>query len=94
MALTAGARLGHYNVTALFGEGGMEQVWQATDTQLNCQVALTILRDPFAADLDRLAKGPIPVDEALPIAKQNAKALEAPREAGVSHRDLKPMDAP
>jgi len=31
-------RLGHYNVTALIGEGGMGQVWQATDTQLNRQV--------------------------------------------------------
>ena len=56
MALTAGTRLGHYDVTSLLGEGGMGQVWQATDTQLNRQVALKILPDAFAADPDRLAR--------------------------------------
>ena len=40
MALTVGSRLGHYDVTALIGEGGMGQVYQATDTKLNRQVAL------------------------------------------------------
>ncbi len=40
MPLTVGSRLGHYDVTALIGEGGMGQVYQATDTKLNRQVAL------------------------------------------------------
>ncbi len=35
MALEVGSRLGHYNVTALIGEGGMGQVYQARDTKLN-----------------------------------------------------------
>ena len=56
MPLTPGTRLGHYDVTALIGEGGMGQVWQATDTQLNREVALKILPDAFAADPDRLAR--------------------------------------
>ena len=56
MAVTAGPRLGNYDVTALIGEGGMAQVWQATDTQLNRQVALKILPDTFAEDPDGLAR--------------------------------------
>ena len=56
MSLGVGARLGHYDVTALIGEGGMGQVYQATDTQLHRQVALKILPDAFAADPDRLAR--------------------------------------
>ena len=54
MALNVGDRLGHYHVTAKIGEGGMGEVYQATDTKLNRQVALKILPEAFAADPDRL----------------------------------------
>src|SRR6516225_1011981 len=41
---------------------------------------------------ERLKRGPIPVDEALAIAKQIADALEAAHEKGIIHRDLKPAN--
>ncbi len=40
MALAVGSRLGHYDVTALIGQGGMGEVYRARDTKLGRDVAL------------------------------------------------------
>ena len=53
-------------------------------------LVLELVEGPTLAE--RIALGPIPVEEALPIARQIAEALEAGHEAGVIHRDVKPAN--
>ena len=51
---------------------------------------LELVEGPTLAD--RIAQGPVPMDEALAIARQIAEALEAAHEHGIVHRDLKPAN--
>jgi serine/threonine protein kinase len=53
MSLTAGARLGPYEIVSPLGAGGMGEVYRAKDGRLNRTVAIKILSDESAADADR-----------------------------------------
>jgi len=129
MSLTAGDKLGPYEILAPIGAGGMGEVYRAQDTRLRRDVALKVSTERFSerfekearaiASLnhpnvctlhdigpsylvmelvegqtlaDRIGRGPIPLDEALTIARQIALALEAAHEKGITHRDLKPRN--
>jgi eukaryotic-like serine/threonine-protein kinase len=56
MPLTAGARLGQYEIVSLIGAGGMGEVYRARDTRLARDVALKVLPESFSADADRLRR--------------------------------------
>ena len=75
------ASLNHPNIAAIHG-------LERTDGQT--ALVMELVEGPTLAD--RIAQGPIPLDEALPIAKQIAEALEAAHERGIIHRDLKPAN--
>ena len=75
------ASLNHPNIAHVYG------LEQSDGVQA---LVMELVEGPTLAD--RIAQGPIPVDEALPIAKQIAEALEAAHEQGIIHRDLKPAN--
>lgn len=56
MAIKPGETLLHYRLIEKIGEGGMGEVWQATDTTLDREVAIKVLPDAFASDPQRLAR--------------------------------------
>ncbi len=75
------ASLNHPNIGHIYG------LEEAEGTKA---LVLELIDGPTLAD--RIKQGSIPLDEALPIAKQIAEALEAAHEKGIIHRDLKPAN--
>ena len=139
MPLAAGHSLSFYEILGPLGVGGMGEVYLARDTRLDREVAIKVLPEELADDVDRLrrfereakslaslnhsnvaqvfgidqvesvcfiamelvdgedlservARGKLPVDEAIDIARQIAEGLEVAHEAGIIHRDLKPAN--
>ncbi len=56
MAFSTGTKLGHYEIVASIGAGGMGEVYRATDTKLGREVAIKVLPQEFAKDHDRVAR--------------------------------------
>ncbi len=137
MPLTAGSRLGPYEIVSPLGAGGMGEVYRARDTRLGRDVAVKVLPQHLAdtpeararfereakaisslnhpnictlhdvgrhEDTDflvmelvegetlteRIARGPLPPEEAMRLGVQVADALDKAHRQGLVHRDLKP----
>jgi Tol biopolymer transport system component/predicted Ser/Thr protein kinase len=133
LSISAGSRLGPYEIVAPIGAGGMGEVWRARDTRLDRLVAIKVLPAEVAHNeefklrfereakaisqlnhpnicqlydvgddylvmelidgeslADRIARGPLPLDQVLRYGIEIADALDKAHRSGIVHRDLKP----
>jgi serine/threonine protein kinase len=79
------ASLNHPNIASIHG---LEETGAGPAARR--ALVMELVDGPTLAD--RIAEGPIPIDEALPIARQIADALDAAHAQGIVHRDLKPAN--
>jgi len=87
------ASMNHPNIAHLYGLETIEQGDGDEAGSTSRPQTFLVMELVEGEDLsERIARGPIPVDQALPIALQIARALEAAHERGVIHRDLKPAN--
>jgi eukaryotic-like serine/threonine-protein kinase len=95
MTLSPGTRLGPYTVVSPLGAGGMGEVYRATDTRLNRDVALKILPDAFARDADRLARFQREAQMLASLNHQNIGAIHGLEEdGGIKALVLELVDGP
>jgi len=124
MPLSAGDRLGPYQIIEPIGKGGMGEVYRAHDSRLNRDVAIKVSNAQFTERFTREARaiaalnhtnichlydvgpdhlvmeyvegqdlrGPLDIEEALPIIHQLIDGIEAAHEKNIIHRDLKPAN--
>src|SRR5262245_26954111 len=81
------AALNHPSIAHIYG---LERQERGEGQEGSCALVMELVEGPTL--MERIARGPIPLDEALPIARQIAEALEAAHEQGIIHRDLKPAN--
>jgi serine/threonine-protein kinase len=85
------ASLNHPNIATLYG---LESVDSGKETETGTGQTIFLAMELVGGEdlSERIARGAIPVDEAIPIALQIAEALETAHEQGIVHRDLKPAN--
>src|ERR1700730_16664404 len=82
MAISAGARLGPYEIVGPLGAGGMGEVYRARDSRLNRDVAIKTLPAAFAGDTDRMGRFQREAQVLAALSHPNIAAIYGLEESG------------